>query len=278
MASNLPTSNDHDEWPLCIDHSRKISIWCISCEFGICSDCMEKNHSDHDFRSYKDLMKKRAGVFLDEISHAATRLKYVDGDIARHQLQMSYLEQEISERKSKLDEHKAKVERLTDERKRYLPLFKLKQPFQSVVQKSQIPSGNNLHSYFAKSSLVGYKIDKVSFAFEQTFPLTNPSSLGSLQKSMYQAEVHRFANRRHQVHLEIEKGFFLFSCDQHYRIYLLNNSPEKTICQEFRNQSQYLEIPQNAFSDRSLGWISNAGGTIPPEECIRLRVEVLNLT
>ena len=271
MASNLPTSNDHDDWPLCIDHSRKISIWCVSCEFGICSDCMEENHSDHDFRSYKDFMKKRAGVFLDEISHAATRLKYVDGEIARHQLQLSYLEQALSE-------HKANIERMTDERKSYLSLLKLKQPFQSVVQTSQIPSGNNLHSYFAKSSLLGFEIDKVFFAFEETFTLTNPSGFSSQQISMDRAKIHKFGNRKYKLQLEPEKGFSLLSSDQHYRIYLLNNSPEKTICQEFRNRSQYLEIPQNAFSDRRLGWISNAGGTTPPEECIRLRVEVLNLT
>ena len=50
----------------------------------------------------------------------------------------------------------------------YLPLLQLNSPLQSVVQMYQTLSGHNLHSSFAKNSILRYKIDKVSLAFEET--------------------------------------------------------------------------------------------------------------
>ena len=270
--------DDADGWPKCTNHGNKIILWCNDCALGMCSDCMDAGHSTHSFRSYKERMKERALKFLDKLPQIDSKIKGLGGSINRHNVQITELEQKILELRQNIKDHQEEILKLSNEKKRLQNIMAMKQTLESVAKGQEVASNTNIHTYLREDSILKLNVDTVAFTFTEKM-LTNERA--------YDTKMHQWNNWDLRLYFQENPikvllrvwgtcGNRLNNIFLRIRLHLLNDSPEKTICEEFNNPAEsdsnshdyYLKIPPCVVSNPNLGFISN--------NQITVKVEVLN--
>ena len=264
-----------DGWPKCTNHGNKISLWCNDCALGMCVECMEAGHSTHSFRSYKERMKERALKFLDKLPQIDSKIKRLGGSINRHNVQITELEQKILELRQNIKDHQEEILKLSNEKKRLQNIMAMKQTLESVAKSQEVASNTNIHTYLREDSILNLNVDTVAFTFTEKL-LTKPGCYSDDHKWNNWVLKLYFQENPIKVSLSATWGNNLHKNFPRVRLHLLNDSPEKTICEEFNEPAEstvyslwyYLNIPPCVVSNPNLGFISN--------NQIRVKAEILN--
>ena len=270
MASGYSNA---DGWPKCTNHGNRIILWCNDCALGMCSDCMEAGHSTHSFRSYKERMKERALKFLDKLPQIDSKIKGLGGSINRHNLQITELEQNILELKQNIKDHQEEILKLSNEKKRLQNIMAMKPTLESVAKGQEVASDTNIHTYLREDSILNLNIDTVAFTFTEKMP-TNQRACGTDGHKWKNWGLKLYFQKNPiKVSLSATWGNNLHKNFPRVRLHLLNDSPEKTICEEFNEPAEstvyslwyYLNIPPRVVSNPNLGFISNNQITVKVE-------------
>ena len=166
LAHLSPETNrdvNNNLWPKCDVHKRDdISLWCNDCKITICIKCIENDHAAHSFKSYKIHMKERAGELLPKLQSAKNKIKDLDEEITKQQLEIDNLKQQIyvsEELKEKMNCEKERLSRFV-ETENALELF---------VNENKELSSNTLHSFISDQTLMNLEKNSVKFTFTVKF-------------------------------------------------------------------------------------------------------------
>ena len=250
----------------------------------MCIKCIENDHAAHSFKSYKVHMKERAEELLPKLQSAKNKIKDLDEEITKQQLNIDDLKQQIY-----LSEELK--EKMKCEKERFSKLVEMEKSLEIFVKENKNPSNNILHNLISDQTLMDLESSSVKFAFEIEF-----ENVLNLKKDPQVSEWRPYGGYNYAIKLQYSikggtpwLGIFLsmskvdikedFSWEEYvkYRISILNNIFREPISKKSIGSELFSSnspgtgwtyfLPWGTLLNTKLGWHSN--------HSISIRVEIL---
>ena len=286
--------------PKCVRHvNNSTSLRCNDCEVSLCVECMETDHFNHSFKSYRAHMQERAEMMLGKIPDLNQHAIVIETELNDSQ-------QIINDLKRKLSEHEKKNSELNTQRKKLRELTELEPSLKSLA--NGFPVINDcLHSTlnderwfkFMKTNkepvacretgiVRRSHAQKKQFVFEETF-----DGISSLKKMSWESNLHSY--RDHDLYVQLQYktidgtawlGLFLgvspiekiddkWELQLNFSVHLINKSGKRSF--DIRGPAVFNERRSQLGSTKFMKWncLLNPRSGWHSNERIRIRVEIL---